>query len=157
GGLASWILAAVPAGIFVFLLGLIPVVADGGTIAARLAWVPAYGLDLAFYIDGLSLVFALTIAGIGTLVMLYSGAYLAGHVHRGRFLGFMLAFMGAMLGVVLSDSLLALFMFWELTTITSFLLIGFDHRRQAARRGAIQALVLTNIGGMFLLAGAIVI
>ena len=157
GGLASWILAAVPAGIFVFLLGLIPVVAGGGTMAARLAWVPAYGLDLAFYIDGLSLVFALTIAGIGTLIMLYSGAYLAGHVHRGRFLGFMLAFMGAMLGVVLSDSLLALFMFWELTTITSFLLIGFDHRRQAARRGAIQALVLTNIGGMFLLAGAIVI
>ena len=87
--------------------------------------------------------------------MLYSGAYLKGHPHLGRFFGFLLAFMGAMLGLVLADNMLALFMFWELTAVTSFLLIGFDHTRQASRRGAIQALVITNIGGMGLLVGVI--
>ncbi|ODT66576.1 MAG: Na(+)/H(+) antiporter subunit A [Pelagibacterium sp. SCN 63-23] len=157
GAFSGWILALVPAGIFLFLLGFVPTIVGGGTVASSLSWVPAYGLNLSFFVDGLSLVFALTISGIGTLIFLYSGAYLAGHPHQGRFLGFMLAFMGAMLGLVLADSLLALFMFWELTSITSFLLIGFDHARQAARRGAIQALVLTNIGGMFLLAGAIIV
>lgn len=120
-------------------------------------WVAAYGINLSFFVDGLSLIFALTISGIGTLIILYSGAYLAGHVHQGRFLAYILAFMGAMLGLVLADSLVALFVFWELTSVTSFLLIGFDHARQAARRGAIQALVITNIGGMFLLAGAILV
>ena len=157
GPFTGWLLALVPAAIFAFLLTLAPGVISGGTVRAVIGWVPAYGLDLSFFIDGLSLVFALTISGIGTLIILYSGAYLAGHHHQGRFLGFMLAFMGAMLGLVLSDSLMALFMFWELTSITSFLLIGFDHTRQAARRGAIQALVITNIGGMCLLVGAILV
>jgi multicomponent Na+:H+ antiporter subunit A len=157
GALSGWILAIVPASIFVFLLGLAQTVTGGGSVAVSLQWIPAYGIDLAFFIDGLSLIFALTISGIGTLIILYSGAYLRGHPHQGRFLGFMLAFMGAMLGLVLADSLLVLFLFWELTSVTSFLLIGFDHARQAARRGAIQALVITNIGGMFLLAGAILV
>lgn len=157
GPLAGWILAIVPASIFVFLLGFAQTVVGGGTVATTLEWIPAYGINLSFFIDGLSLIFALTISGVGTLIILYSGAYLAGHPHQGRFLGFMLAFMGAMLGLVLADSLLVLFLFWELTSVTSFLLIGFDHARQAARRGAIQALVITNIGGMFLLAGAILV
>ncbi len=157
GRFSGWLLAAIPAAIFIFLLGYVETVTGGGTIAVSLPWIPAYGLNLSFFIDGLSLVFALTISGIGTLVVLYAGAYLDGHPHKGRFLGFMLAFMGAMLGLVLSDSMLGLFLFWELTSVTSFLLIGFDHSRQAARRGAIQALVVTNIGGMLLLAGAIVL
>ncbi|KRA55821.1 hydrogen gas-evolving membrane-bound hydrogenase subunit E [Devosia sp. Root635] len=154
---AGWVLALVPAGIFLFLLTLIAPVVAGGAISARIGWVPAFDLDLSFFVDGLSLTFALTISGIGTLIVLYSGAYLKGHPHLGRFLGFLLAFMGAMLGLVLADNMLALFMFWELTSVTSFLLIGFDHTRQAARRGAIQALVLTNIGGMALLVGAILV
>ena len=153
----GWILALAPAGIFLFLLRLIEPVAAGGTVSASIGWVPAYGLELSFLVDGLSLTFAVTISGIGTLIVLYSGAYLKGHPHLGRFLGFLLAFMGAMLGLVLADNMLALFMFWELTSVTSFLLIGFDHTRQAARRGAIQALVITNIGGMTLLVGAIVV
>ncbi len=154
---AGWVLAAVPAGIFAFLLTLVePVIADGA-VSARIGWVPAYDLDLSFLVDGLSLTFALTISGIGTLIVLYSGAYLKGHPHLGRFLGFLLAFMGAMLGLVLADNMLALFMFWELTSVTSFLLIGFDHTRQVARRGAIQALVITNIGGMGLLVGALLV
>ena len=157
GAFAGWILAIVPASIFVFLLGFAETVTGGGTVASSLEWIPAYGIKLSFFVDGLSLIFALTISGVGTLIILYSGAYLAGHHHQGRFLAFMLAFMGAMLGLVLADSLLVLFLFWELTSVTSFLLIGFDHARQAARRGAIQALVITNIGGMFLLAGAILV
>ncbi|MGB3338121.1 MAG: hydrogen gas-evolving membrane-bound hydrogenase subunit E [Devosia sp.] len=154
---AGWVLALVPAGIFLFLLTLIEPVVTSGAVSTRIGWVPAFELDLSFFVDGLSLVFALTISGIGTLIVLYSGAYLKGHPHLGRFLGFLLAFMGAMLGLVLADNMLALFMFWELTSVTSFLLIGFDHTREAARRGAIQALVITNIGGMALLVGAILV
>jgi multicomponent Na+:H+ antiporter subunit A len=154
---AGWVLALVPAAIFLFLLTLVEPVVGGSAISARIGWVHAYNLDLSFFVDGLSLTFALAISGIGALIVLYSGAYLKGHPHLGRFLGFLLAFMGAMLGLVLADNMLALFMFWELTSVTSFLLIGFDHTRQAARRGAIQALVITNIGGLALLIGAILV
>lgn len=154
---SGWLLALVPAAIFGFLLQFLGPISNGEVIAMAIDWVPAYGLKLSFLIDGLSLTFALTIAGIGALIVLYAPAYLKGHHHLGRFMGFMLAFMGAMLGLVLADSMLALFAFWELTSVTSFLLIGFDHSRQAARRAAIQALVITNIGGMALLAGAILV
>jgi multicomponent Na+:H+ antiporter subunit A len=154
---AGWVLALVPAGIFLFLLTLVEPVVAGNSVSARIGWVPSFDLDLSFFVDGLSLTFALTISGIGALVVLYSGAYLKGDPHLGRFFAFLLAFMGAMLGLVLADNLLALFMFWELTSVTSFLLIGYDHTRQASRRGAIQALVITNIGGMALLAGAILV
>ena len=154
---AGWILALVPAAIFLFLLTLIDPVLANGAVSARIAWVPAYDLDLSFFVDGLSLIFALTISGIGALVVLYAGAYLKGHPHLGRFFAFLLGFMGAMLGLVLADNMLALFLFWEATSVTSFLLIGFDHTRQAARRGAIQALVITNIGGMALLAGVLLV
>lgn len=157
GRYSAWILALVPAGIFMLLIRLGETVVAGGTLTAAIDWVPAYGLTLGFFVDGLSLVFALTIAGVGTLIVLYSGAYLRGHPHLGRFYAFILAFMGAMLGLVLADSMLALFLFWEATSITSFLLIGFDHGRQAARRAAIQALVITNIGGMALLVGVILL
>lgn len=154
---SGWLLAVVPATIFLFLLTLIDPVVTQGAISARIGWVPALDLDLSFLVDGLSLTFALTISGVGSLIVLYAASYLKGHQHLGRFLAFLLAFMGAMLGLVLSDNMLALFMFWELTSVTSFLLIGFDHTRQAARRGAIQALVITNIGGMALLVGALLV
>lgn len=157
GGYGGWVMALVPASIFVFLAQFIEPVVAHHVVRASLAWVPSYDLALSFYIDGLSLTFAMTISGIGTLIVIYSGAYLSGHAHQGRFMGFLLAFMGAMLGLVLSDNMLALFTFWELTAVTSFLLIGFDHTRQAARRAAIQALVITNIGGLALLFGVLVI
>lgn len=157
GPLAGWLLAAVPAAIFLFLFGLIEIIADGAVLRGAVTWIPERNLELAFVIDGLSLTFALAISGIGALIVIYAGAYLKGHPHLGRFLAFLLAFMGAMLGLVIADTLLALFVFWELTAVTSFLLIGFDHQRQAARRGAIQALVVTNIGGLALLAGVVLI
>ncbi|KKB76442.1 monovalent cation/H+ antiporter subunit A [Devosia soli] len=156
GRFAAWILFIVPAGIFIVLLGLAERVVAGQTISTAIGWVPSFGLTLGFFVDGLSLVFALTISGIGALIVLYAGAYLRGHRHLGRFLAFLLAFMGAMLGLVLADNSLAIFMFWELTSITSYLLIGFDAGRQAARRAAIQALVITNIGGLCLLVAIIV-
>jgi len=152
---AGWILAIVPASIFIFLLGFIETVANHGFIQAGIEWVPAYNLNLSFFIDGLSLTFGLLISGIGTIIVIYSGAYLKGHHHQGRFFAFILMFMGSMLGLVLADNLIVLFIFWELTSITSFLLIGFDHTRQASRRAAIQALVITNMGGLALLVGAI--
>lgn len=154
---AGWILAVVPSVVFLALWTFLDDVVDRGFLLVSFPWVPDYGVELSFLIDGLSLTFALTISGIGALITLYSGAYLKGHPHLGRFFAFLLAFMGSMLGLVLADSMLALFVFWELTAVTSFLLIGFDHKRQAARRAAFQALVITNIGGMALLVGFVLL
>lgn len=157
GPLAGWILAIVPAAIFVTFLTFIEPVSDLSVIRAGLDWIPAYGISFSFFIDGLSLVFGVLISGIGTFIIIYSGPYLAGHPHQGRFFSYMLMFMGSMLGLVLADNVFTLFIFWELTSITSFLLIGFDNSRQAARRAAIQALVITAGGGLALLAGLILL
>ncbi|MTH97295.1 putative monovalent cation/H+ antiporter subunit A [Roseibium sp. RKSG952] len=154
---ASWVLALVPAWVFFHFAGYVPAVADGQTFVAIRDWAPAYGLNLSFYIDGLSVVFALLISGIGTFIILYAGGYMKGHPHQGRFFSFLFLFMGAMMGLVLGNNLLTLFVFWELTSITSFLLIGFNHLKERSRRAAIQALVVTGGGGLALLAGFILI
>lgn len=154
---AAWILAIAPALSFVHFALMLPQVAAGGVVTGGYAWVPSFNLSFSWFIDGLSLTFALLITGIGLLIVLYGGGYMKGHPQQGRFLSFLLLFMGAMLGVVVSDSLLMLFVYWELTSITSFLLIGFDHERAAARRAALQALVVTGGGGLLLLAGLIFI
>ncbi len=157
GPMAGWILAIIPAAIFLTLIGFIGPVSEFETIRAGLNWIPSYGISFSFFIDGLSLVFGLLISGIGTFIVIYSGGYLAGHPHHGRFFSYILMFMGSMLGLVLADNVFTLFVFWELTSITSFLLIGFDHSRQAARRAAIQALVVTGGGGLALLAGLVLL
>ncbi len=154
---AAWVLALVPAAIFLHFAGMVVDVADGATFTPSINWAPSYGLTLSFYIDGLSTLFGLLISGIGTFIILYSGGYLKGHPHHGRFFSFMLMFMGSMLGLVTADNLITLFVFWELTSITSFLLIGFDHLRRASRRAALQALVVTGGGGLSLLAGFLLI
>ncbi|MCF6303567.1 MAG: Na(+)/H(+) antiporter subunit A, partial [Devosiaceae bacterium] len=154
---AGWILAVIPASIFIYLLSFVEQMSRREFVSAGFEWIPSYGIRLSFYLDGLSVTFALLISGIGTFIILYSAAYLSGHKHLGRFLSFMLLFMGSMLGLVLSDNLISLFVFWELTSITSFLLIGFDHVRQASRRAAIQALVITGGGGLALLAGILLL
>lgn len=155
GHRAGWVLALVPAGIFVFLGEHIGAISEGETFVFSNPWVPQYGVNLSFFLDGLSLVFGLLISGIGAFILIYAGGYLKGHKHHGRFFSFLLLFMGSMLGLVLADNLITLFVFWELTSVTSFLLIGFDHKREAARRAAIQALVITGGGGLSLLAGFI--
>jgi multicomponent Na+:H+ antiporter subunit A len=154
---AAWVLALIPAAIFVHFAGFAAQIAGGAAVSGGYAWVPSLNVRFSWLIDGLSLSFILLISGIGALIVLYSGGYLKGHPHQGRFFSFLLMFMGSMLGLVASDSFLMLFVFWELTSITSFLLIGFDHHRQAARRAAFQALVVTGGGGLFLLAGLIVL
>ncbi len=123
----------------------------------ELPWVPSLALSLSFNLDGLGLLFALLIAAIGALVVLYASAYLENHPDAGRFYAALLAFMGAMLGVALSDNILSLFVFWELTGFTSFLLIGFEHDRAEARSAALQALIVTGAGGLALLAAGVLL
>ncbi|MCY0146298.1 putative monovalent cation/H+ antiporter subunit A [Hoeflea sp. G2-23] len=154
---AAWLLALAPLAIFIHFLGFSAEIANGEIVTGGFKWVPSYNVSFSWLIDGLSMTFALLISGIGALIMLYSGGYLKGNDQLGRFFSFMLLFMGAMLGVVISDSFLMLFVYWELTSITSFLLIGFDHTREASRRAALQALVVTGGGGLALLAGLLVI
>jgi multicomponent Na+:H+ antiporter subunit A len=157
GAATGWLLALVPGFAAYALIRLLPEIGGLSTILVTMPWVPSWQIELSFLIDGLSLMFSLTIAVVGTFILLYADRYLADHPHRGRFLAYMLAFMGAMQGLVLSDNLIALYLFWELTSVTSFLLIGFDHQRQAARRAAIQALVVTGFGGLALLGAGIAI
>ncbi|MEP4770949.1 MAG: putative monovalent cation/H+ antiporter subunit A [Roseibium sp.] len=154
---AAWVLAIVPALVFFHFAGFVLPVSEGKTFVAAKAWAPSYGVNFSVYVDGLSTLFALLISGIGTFIILYAGGYLKGHPQQGRFFSFLFLFMGAMLGLVLGNNLISLFIFWELTSVTSFLLIGFDHLREASRRAAIQALVVTGGGGLFLLAGFILI
>ena len=120
-------------------------------------WIPSLGITLSFRLDGLGLLFSLLISGIGLLVLLYASSYLHGHPHLGRFYGYILAFMVTMLGTVLAADLITLFVFWELTGLCSFLLIGFDYRQVASRRAALQALLVTGAGGLALLAGLILL
>ncbi|UNK37213.1 putative monovalent cation/H+ antiporter subunit A [Shinella sp. H4-D48] len=154
---AAWPLALIPFAVFLHFLGFNADVADGRIVTGGYMWVPSYNVSFSWLIDGLSLTFLLLISGIGTLIVLYAGGYLKGHKHQGRFFSFILMFMGSMLGLVASDSFLMLFVFWELTSITSFLLIGFDHAREASRRAALQALIVTGGGGLFLLAGLLLL
>lgn len=154
---AAWALALAPATIFLHFLRFLPDVASGEIVTGGYAWIPSFNVSFSWLIDGLSLTFVLLISGIGALIVLYSGGYLKGHPQQGRFFSFILMFMGSMQGLVVSDSFLLLFVFWELTSITSFLLIGFDHGREAARRAALQALVVTGGGGLLLLAGLLIL
>ncbi len=157
GAGGAWLLAVAPLLAFLHFLSLLPEIAGGRIVIGGYDWVPSLGLRFSWFLDGLSLTFALLITGIGTLVVLYAGGYLKGHPDQGRFFSFIFLFMGAMLGVVVSDGFLMFFIFWELTSITSFLLIGFDHQREASRRAALQALVVTGGGGLLLLAGLLLL
>lgn len=151
--LSGWMIALLPAALTVYFAGYIPLIAQGQTLSASLEWVPSLGISFSFYLDGLSLLFALLISGIGALVIIYSAAYLNGHNELGRLYAFLLLFMASMLGLVLADNAITLFVFWELTSFSSYLLIGFDHDREEARAAAQQALIVTSAGGLALLVG----
>jgi multicomponent Na+:H+ antiporter subunit A len=117
------------------------------------AWVPALDIALAWRLDGLSALMLLMITGIGTAVFVYAGGYLAGHPAQRRMFVLLTGFMLAMIGCVLADHLIVLFLFWEATSVLSFLLVGFDHERPESRRSAQQALMVTGTGGLAMLAG----
>ena len=153
----GWLAASVPAVLALLFAGQVPAIAGGEPLRLSVDWVPSLEVRLSFLLDGLSLTFALLISGIGAFVLLYSGAYLGGHPQLGRYYLYLLSFMAAMLGLVLADNLITLFVFWELTTLTSYLLVGFDHASAKARRAALQALLVTGAGGLALLAGLILL
>jgi len=146
-GYVLW-LAFVPA---LALLAFVGPALRGRPATSNLAWVPDLGLGFTLRADGFSLLFALMVAVIGVLVTLYAASYLVPGERHGRFYGYLMTFGGAMLGLVLSDNLIALFAFWELTSIASFLLVGFWDSRAAARDGAVKALLVTAVGGLALL------
>jgi multicomponent Na+:H+ antiporter subunit A len=153
---SGWLLSLLPFGLAI-VLAKQAALAGEGVLREVYPWIPSLGISLSFRLDGLSLLFALLIAVVGGMVVIYSSGYLAGHDHLGRIYAFLLMFMASMLGLVLADNLLALFVFWELTSLSSYLLIGFYHEREAARSAALQALLVTGLGGLALLAGFVLL
>ena len=152
-GWAGLISTAAAVGVISFF----PRVRDGGVIRETVSWVPSSGLDLILRVDGLSWMVAVLVTVIGALVSLYARYYMSPEDPVARFYSFFLAFMGAMLGVVFSGNLVQLVVFWELTSLVSFLLIGYWHHRVDAQRGAFMALTVTGAGGLALLGGVIVL
>jgi multicomponent K+:H+ antiporter subunit A len=142
-------------------LGLIlkraPEIIDGAVLSSHYSWIPQVGLDLSFRIDALAFLFLLLIFGIGSLVILYARYYLSSKDSMGRFYCFLMMFMTAMVGIVSSGNLLQMWLFWELTSISSFLLISFWNDKSDARKGARMALTVTGAGGLCLLAGVLMI
>ena len=142
---------------FVWLCTRAGAVLDGRPVVESVEWVPQIGLTLDLRLDGFALLMGLLVTGIGVLVFTYAISYFTHEQAVGRMAGLLVAFAGAMLGLVLSNGLLTLFVFWELTSITSFLLIGFDDRSTAARTAAVRALLVTGMGGLCLLAGLLIL
>jgi len=139
------------------LLSLSPTVMGGSVVRASWPWIPQLGLSFSFMADGLGFLFALMILGIGLLVILYARFYLSDKDPMGRFYAFLMLFMGSMLGVVLSENLLLLLVFWELTSLSSFLLIGFWKHLPEGRQGARMALAVTGGGGIAMLGGILIL
>ncbi|QXH79108.1 monovalent cation/H+ antiporter subunit A [Pseudomonas salmasensis] len=136
---------------------LYPQIAHGGVIREELMWLPSLGLNFVLRMDGFAWLFSMLVLGIGTLVSLYARYYMSPDDPVPRFFAFFLAFMGAMLGLVISGNLIQIVFFWELTSLFSFLLIGYWHHRADARRGAYMALMVTGAGGLCLLAGVMLL
>ena len=155
--IAGRMTALLPLALFAGLCLQVPVVAGGGAAYLSWVWAPGLGVDADFAVDGLSVFFGLIVSGIGVFVVLFAADYLRGNRYYARFFVFLHLFLLAMLGVVFADNLITLFVFWELTTLLSYLLIGFDHENDAARRHARQALLVTGAGGLALLIGFLLI
>ncbi|MFK3822821.1 monovalent cation/H+ antiporter subunit A [Pseudomonas yamanorum] len=136
---------------------LYPQIAHGGVIREEFMWLPSLGLNFVLRMDGFAWLFSMLVLGIGTLVSLYARYYMSPEDPVPRFFAFFLAFMGAMLGLVISGNLIQIVFFWELTSLFSFLLIGYWHHRADARRGAYMALIVTGAGGLCLLAGVMLL
>ena len=149
--------AAVALAVAVPLGLLYPEVRDGAVLTERLSWLPALGIDVIVRVDGFAWMFAMLVSAMGLLVIVYARYYLSADDPAARFYSLLLGFMGAMLGVVLSGNLVQLVVFWELTSVFSFLLIGYWTHRKDARRGARMAFTVTATGGLALLAGVLLL
>ena len=154
----GWFVLFLPLILFVYFIGKLPLVSDGGRIKQTVNWIPSLGINFDIVLDGLSLLFVLLITGIGTLVILYSIYYLSKEKEKlHNFYVYLLLFMGAMLGVVLSDNLITLYMFWEFTSLSSFLLIGYWYHRERSRYGAQKSMLITVFGGLSMLGGIVLL
>ncbi len=149
--------AAVTGVALLILLSEVPTVFSGGIARTDIPWLPQLGLSLSFFVDGLGLFFASLILAIGLLITLYARFYLDGADPMGRFFCYLLLFQGSMVGIVLSNNILLLVVFWELTSLTSFLLIGYWSHQRASRTGALMALIVTGSGGLALMGGMLLL
>ncbi|MEM1023548.1 MAG: monovalent cation/H+ antiporter subunit A [Myxococcota bacterium] len=154
---SAWMAGAVTLASLGFLLAATGGAFPESPLIVPIPWVPQLGLSLSLRLDGLSLMFCGLVLGIGLLVILYARYYMVHEAQRDRFFAFLLLFMGAMLGLVASENLLGLVVFWELTSVSSFLLVGFNSQRPEARRGARRALGVTGLGGLALLGGVLLL
>ncbi|URN96494.1 MAG: Na+/H+ antiporter subunit A [Candidatus Pristimantibacillus lignocellulolyticus] len=154
----GWIALIVPVALFVYFAGYFSIYDAIEPIKVSVPWIPSIDIHFTLYLDSLSLLFALLITGIGSLVVLYSIFYLSKDRERLHlFYAYLMLFMGAMLGSVLSDNLLVLYTFWELTSVSSFLLIAYWYQRQRSRYGAQKAMYITMTGGFSMLLGFIIL
>ncbi|BFM49804.1 monovalent cation/H+ antiporter subunit A [Marinomonas sp. THO17] len=153
----AFLTAALPALTLLLVLAYAGDIFQGERFQAILPWIPTIGLNLSFRLDGLALLFAILILGIGLLIILYARYYLSAQDSIGKFYAYLILFMFAMLGVVLSNNLIQIWFFWELTSISSFLLISFWGHKTEARKGARMALTVTGAGGLALLAGLLIL
>ncbi len=149
----GWFVLIVPTVLFITLISYLPQIKQGHSLTETLNWIPTFNINLTSYLDGLSLIFGLLITGIGALVVFYSIFYLDTSEKLGHFYTYLLLFMGSMLGVVFSDHTMVLYAFWELTSISSFLLIAFWYQRKGSRYGAKKSLLITVFGGLGMLIG----
>ena len=150
----GWFVLLLPLALFAYFLSFIPLTSAGEVVMRSVPWVPSLGINFDLYIDGISLLFALLITGIGTLVVFYSVYYLSKKTEKlNNFYVYLLLFMGAMLGVVLSDNLIVLYVFWEVTSISSALLISYWYTREKSIYGAQKSMFITVFGGLSMLGG----
>lgn len=154
----GWFVLTLPVLLFIYFLSFISITSSQQTVIKSFAWIPTLGINFTVKVDGLALLFALLISGIGSLVVLYSIYYLNKDKEQlNNFYVYLLLFMGAMLGVVLSDNLIVLYTFWEFTSFSSFLLIGYWYKREKSRYGAQKSMLITVFGGLSMLGGIILL
>lgn len=153
----GWLLALAPLSAFALIALQVPALIAGEKFTNAFTWLPTFGIQFSFWLDGLSALFGLLVTGIGTLILIYAGYYFTHHDSHentdSRFFFYILLFMASMLGLVLAGDVITLFLFWEGTSITSFLLVAYKTKDEAARKGAFKALFITGGGGIALLAG----
>jgi len=157
GRRVGWLFAALPLGVLLSAIPFVPTLLDGKAHRASLPWVPSLGVELALSMDALAFVFLVLICGIGALIFIYASKYLQSDPRLGRFYAYLLLFTGSMIGLVLADDVILLFVCWELTSISSYLLIAWHHDRPDARKAALTALVVTGGGGLAMLAGFVLL
>src|SRR5574337_1016169 len=154
---AAWLMTGTALVCLLLALGLYPAIATGAALRQAIAWVPGLALDLSLRVDGFSWLMLPLICGIGALVGVYARYYMSPDDPLARFFALLLAFMGSMLGIVMSGNVIQLVFFWELTSLFSFLLIGYWHDGASARDGGRMALIVTSAGGLCLFAGVLLL